>query len=393
MSQGGDVTRIARADVIGSLLRPPYLQEARKAAREGKLELAQARAAEDRAISEAIVLQENTGLDAVTDGEFRRMSFIATIGVRDAELGPLTGFKTLVTDAEWTALWKYPDGSFGGLTLPEDPTKARRSIVVDKVGVKRDIVAEEFPFLKAHTRKAQAKYTFPAPSWHRVAWDPKHSCDAYRTATDFLLAMRDYIRDVVKELIAKGCTYIHMDAPNYAQWHTDPKIRAAFASWGHDMDKELIEDAEIDNSVFDGITGVTRAIHLCRGNAPRGRWLANGGYEAIADRLYPRLTNYDTLLLEYDSPRAGDFSSLAHVRQDTTVVLGLITTKEPRLESQDDLLRRIEQAARYVPIENLALSPQCGFATQAPGNPLSYDDQRRKLELIVDTARKVWPSR
>ena len=129
--------------------------------------------------------------------------------------------------------------------------------------------------------------------------------------------MRDYIRDVVKKLIDAGCEYIHMDAPNYAQWHTDPKIRAAFESWGHDMDTELIEDAEIDNSVFDGITGITRAIHLCRGNAPRGRWLANGGYEAIAERFYPLLTNYDTLLLEYDSPRAGDFSSLKHVRPDT----------------------------------------------------------------------------
>ena len=186
--------KIARADVIGSLLRPPYLQEARTAAREGRLSPAEARAAEDGAITEAVGLQESAGLDAVTDGEFRRMSFIATIGVRDAELGPLTGFKTLVTDAEWTALWKYPDGSFGGLTLPEDQTKARRSIVVDKVGVKRDIVAEEFPFLKAHTHKAQAKYTFPAPSWHRVAWDPKHSRDAYPTAREFLIAMRDYIR-------------------------------------------------------------------------------------------------------------------------------------------------------------------------------------------------------
>jgi 5-methyltetrahydropteroyltriglutamate--homocysteine methyltransferase len=391
-SKGGDVTRIARADVIGSLLRPSYLQEARKAAREGKLDPAQARAAEDRAIAEAVALQENTGLDAVTDGEFRRMSFIATIGVRDAELGPLTGFKTLVTDAEWTGLWKYPDGSFGGLTLPEDPTKARRSIVVDKVGVKRDIVADEFPFLKAHTHKAQAKYTFPAPSWHRVAWDPKHSRDAYRTATDFLLAMRDYIRDVVKELIAKGCTYIHMDAPNYAQWHTDPKIRAAFASWGHDMDKELIEDAEIDNSVFDGITGITRAIHLCRGNAPRGRWLANGGYEAIADRLYPRLTNYDTLLLEYDSPRAGDFSSLAHVRSDTTVVLGLITTKAGKLEDPNAVETRIREASKMVPLERLALSPQCGFASGEYADTMTVAEQEAKLRLVADVARRVWPN-
>jgi 5-methyltetrahydropteroyltriglutamate--homocysteine methyltransferase len=330
-------------------------------------------------------------MDAVTDGEFRRMSFIATIGVRDAELGPLTGFKTLVTDAEWTALWKYPDGSYGGLTLPEDPTKARRSIVVDKVGVKRDIVADEFPFLKQHTKKAIAKYTFPAPSWHRVAWDPKHSRDAYPTARDFLLAMRDYIRGVVEELIAGGCEYIHMDAPNYAQWHTDPKIRAAFESWGHDMDRELIEDAEIDNSVFDGIKGITRAIHLCRGNAPRGRFLATGGYDTIAEKLYPRLTNYDTLLLEYDSPRAGDFSSLKHVRNDTVVVLGLVTTKAGALEDPAFVEARIREAAKIVPLERLALSPQCGFASGEYADTMTMAQEEAKLKLVGEVARKVWP--
>jgi 5-methyltetrahydropteroyltriglutamate--homocysteine methyltransferase len=386
------VGTIARADVIGSLLRPSYLQEARKAAREGRLDPKEARAAEDRAIAEAIAVQENAGMDAVTDGEFRRMSFIATIGVRDAELGPLTGFKTLVADAEWTGLWKNPDGSFGGLTLPEDRTKSRRSIVVEKVGVKRDIVAEEFPFLKAHTRKAQPKYTFPAPSWHRVAWDPKHSRDAYPTARQFLIAMRDYIRDVVKNLIASGCTYIHMDAPNYTQWHTDPSIRAAFESWGHDMDKELIEDAEIDNSVFDGIAGITRAIHLCRGNAPRGRWLANGGYEAIADRLYLRLTNYDTLLLEYDSPRAGDFSSLKHVRSDTVVVLGLVTTKDGRLEDPAAVEARIREAAEIVPLERLALSPQCGFASGEYADTMTPPQQEAKLRLVGEVAERVWPN-
>jgi 5-methyltetrahydropteroyltriglutamate--homocysteine methyltransferase len=386
------VGTIARADVIGSLLRPSYLQEARKAAREGRLDPKEARAAEDRAIAEAIAVQENAGMDAVTDGEFRRMSFIATIGVRDAELGPLTGFKTLVADAEWTGLWKNPDGSFGGLTLPEDRTKSRRSIVVEKVGVKRDIVAEEFPFLKAHTRKAQPKYTFPAPSWHRVAWDPKHSRDAYPTARQFLIAMRDYIRDVVKNLIASGCTYIHMDAPNYTQWHTDPSIRAAFESWGHDMDKELIEDAEIDNSVFDGIAGITRAIHLCRGNAPRGRWLANGGYEAIADRLYLRLTNYDTLLLEYDSPRAGDFSSLKHVRSDTVVVLGLVTTKDGRLEDPAAVEARIREAAEIVPLERLALSPQCGFASGEYADTMTLPQQEAKLRFVGAIADRVWPN-
>lgn len=384
--------KIARADTIGSLLRPAYLQEARKNAREGKISVAEGRAAEDRAIKEAIALQEACGVDTITDGEFRRMSFIATIGVRDADAGPLTGFKTLITDAEWTGLWKYPDGSYGGLTLPEDPTRARRSIVVDKIGVKSDIVAEEFKFLKANTKKGIAKYTFPSPSWHRIAWDPKHSADAYPTAGEFLIAMRDYIREVVKKLVDAGCEYIHMDAPNYAQWYTDPKVRAAFESWGHDMDTELIEDAEIDNSVFDGISGITTGIHLCRGNAPRGRWIANGGYEAISEQLYPLLTNYNTLLLEYDSPRAGDFSSLKHVREDTTVVLGLVTTKDGKLEDPAQVEARIREAAALVPLERLALSPQCGFASGEYADTMTMAEEEAKLRMVADIARRIWPN-
>ncbi len=386
------MTRIARADTIGSLLRPSYLQEARKNAREGKINAAEARAAEDRAIKDAIAMQKAAGIDAVTDGEFRRMSFIATIGVRDAELGPLTGFKTLVTDAEWTSLWKYPDGSYGGLTLPEDKTKARRSIVVDKIGVKRDIVAAEFPFLKKNADGVIAKYTFPSPSWHRIAWDPKHSTDAYPTAEEFLIAMRDYIRDVVKKLVDAGCEYIHMDAPNYAQWYTDPKVRAAFESWGHDMDTELVEDAEIDNSVFDGISGITKAIHLCRGNAPRGRWIANGGYETISEQLYPLLTNYNTMLLEYDGPRAGDFTSLQHVRKDTNVVLGLVTTKDGELEEPAEIEARIAEASRVVPLERLALSPQCGFASGEYADTMTLEEEEAKLRLVGDIARRVWPN-
>jgi 5-methyltetrahydropteroyltriglutamate--homocysteine methyltransferase len=203
--------------------------------------------------------------------------------------------------------------------------------------------------------------------------------------------MRDYIRGVVEELIAGGCEYIHMDAPNYAQWHTDPKIRAAFESWGHDMDRELIEDAEIDNSVFDGIKGITRAIHLCRGNAPRGRFLATGGYDTIAEKLYPRLTNYDTLLLEYDSPRAGDFSSLKHVRNDTVVVLGLVTTKAGALEDPAFVEARIREAAKIVPLERLALSPQCGFASGEYADTMTMAQEEAKLKLVGEVARKVWP--
>jgi len=174
-----------------------------------------------------------------------------------------------------------------------------------------------------------------------------------------------------------------MDAPNYAQWHVDRDNRAAFEGWGHDMAAELIADAEIDNTVFDGIAGVTRAIHICRGNAPGGRWLANGGYESIAAQVFPRLSRYGRLLLEYDTPRAGDFGPLRHVRPEATVVLGLLTTKQGALEDAVAVETRLREAAAEVPLERLAVSPQCGFASGEAGNPLTPEQQEAKL-------RRVW---
>jgi 5-methyltetrahydropteroyltriglutamate--homocysteine methyltransferase len=381
--------RIARADVVGSLLRPQYLLDARKAWREGKLDDKGVHAIEDRAVAEAIALQESAGIDAVTDGEYRRFNFVATMGVRDARDGCLSGFETVETHANWMRLWKNPDGSDGGLVTTE---KAPRSLVVGRIGVRRDLAEEEFAFLKKATKTARAKFTYPAPSWHRVAWEPEYSSGAYPTAREFLLAVRDHTREVVKKLIALGCDYVHLDAPNYSQWHIDPRIREAFASWGRDLDAELIEDAEIDNSVFDGISGITRGIHLCRGNVAGGRWLADGGYGPIAAKLFPRLSNYDTLLLEYDTPRAGDFSPLAHVRKDTAVVLGLVTTKDGKLEDPAAVETRIREAARYVPLERLALSPQCGFASGEYATTMTHAEQEAKLRLVGSVAKKVWPN-
>jgi len=182
-----------------------------------------------------------------------------------------------------------------------------------------------------------------------------------------------------------------MDAPNYAQWHVDRTNRAAFESWGHDMAAELVADAEIDDSVFEGVRGVTRAIHICRGNAPGGRWLADGGYEAIAAEVFPRLTRYDRLLLEYDTPRAGLFGPLGHVRPEATVVLGLLTTKQGSLEDAGAIETRLREASRHVPLERLALSPQCGFASGEAGNPLTPEQQAAKLRRVAEVARRVWP--
>ena len=379
--------KIARADVVGSLLRPQYLLDARNGWREGRVSEAEMHTAEDRAVTEAVAMQEAAGLDAITDGEYRRFNFMATMGVRDARDACLKGFATVETDAGWMRLWRNPDGSDGGLVKTEI---GPRSLVVGKIAPGRDAAGEEFPFLKRAAHKARPKFTYPAPSMHRIAWESEHSRSAYPTARDFLLAVRDHVRAVVEQLIGLGCDYIQLDAPNYSQWHIDPRIRAAFASWGRDLDQELIEDAEIDNSVFKSITGITRAIHLCRGNAPGGRWLADGGYGRVAAEVFPRLSNYDTLLLEYDTPRAGDFSALQHVRSDTTVVLGLITTKNGRLEEPAAVEARIREASAFVPLELLALSPQCGFASGEYATTMTHAEQAAKLRLVGQVAAKVW---
>jgi len=205
--------------------------------------------------------------------------------------------------------------------------------------------------------------------------------------------VRDYIREhVIERAMALGCDYVQMDAPNYGQSYTDAEVMAVMAAEGHDLKAELIADAEIDNSVFEGIAGVTRALHVCRGNGPGGTWSAAGGYDSFAAAMFPRLTNYDSLLLEYDTPRAGDFSPLKNVLPSATVVLGLLTTKEGLLEDAALIEQRIREASRYVPLERLALSPQCGFASAGAGNPLTPAEQEAKLRRVVEVARKVWAS-
>jgi 5-methyltetrahydropteroyltriglutamate--homocysteine methyltransferase len=267
-----------------------------------------------------------------------------------------------------------------------------RPFITRPLQVVRDIVDDEYAFLKTHAR-VRTKLTIPAPSWHRIFWHPEHSRAAYRTPEDFLRTIADYLRTrVIPRLIERGGDYIQLDAPNYAQWHVDPDNRAAFERWGHDMTAELTADAEIDNLAVEGVRGITRAIHVCRGNAPGGRWLANGGYETIAGEVFPRLAAFDRLLLEYDTPRAGDFSPLRHVRPDTEVVLGLLTTKKGELEDGGLVEARIREAARYVALPRLALSSQCGFASGEAGNPLTPEQQDAKLRLVAQVARKVWPS-
>jgi 5-methyltetrahydropteroyltriglutamate--homocysteine methyltransferase len=200
--------------------------------------------------------------------------------------------------------------------------------------------------------------------------------------------MRDYSREVVREVVAMGCDYVQLDAPNYGR-ACDPEFHTLMASQGRrGAVADLQFDAELDSSVFDGITGITRAMHICRGNSA-GAWNAQGGYGAIASDLFPRL-HVDVLLLEYDTPRAGDFTPLRHVLPQQTVVLGLLTTKDGALEDAAAVESRIREAAAYVPLERLALSPQCGFASVEAGNPITPAEQEAKLRLVVQIARRLW---
>jgi 5-methyltetrahydropteroyltriglutamate--homocysteine methyltransferase len=377
-----------RADVVGSLLRPEYLREARNAARTGGFDPGELHALEDRAVLEAIALQESAGIEAISDGEYRRTGWIAFIPMVDDPLfeAPVSGFEFLNAASGWRGLWKTGAGDPADTSAlpPEEPFVTRR------LQVERDIVGDEFSFLKANT-KARAKYTIPAPSWSRIFWHPEYSTDAYPTSDDFIEDIARLTREhIVDRLVDLGCDYIQLDAPNYAQWHIDPGNRAVFEEHGHDMAHELVADADLDNMVFEGLTGVSRAMHMCRGNAPGGMWAASGGYEVISRDVFPRLTNLDRLLLEYDTDRAGGFGPLADVLPHHQVVLGLVTTKDGSLENADDVAARIEEATEHVPLERLAVSPQCGFASGEIARTMTPEEQEAKLRLVGEVARRVW---
>jgi 5-methyltetrahydropteroyltriglutamate--homocysteine methyltransferase len=250
-------------------------------------------------------------------------------------------------------------------------------------------MAAEYAFLARYAR-SRTKFTMAAPSYHRRYWSPTASPAAgYGSPEEFLTEIRDYLRSVAHTLIDLGCDYLQLDAPNYGSL-CDPDTVAAMRAAGRDPDAELEFDAALDSSLFDGLTGVTSALHVCRGNGPAGAWHSAGGYGAISARLFPRVT-VDRLLLEYDSDRAGGFEPLADTRPGTAVVLGLLTTKAPRLERDADVLARIEEASGFKPLADLALSTQCGFASVPVANPVTPEEQRAKLELVVRLARQVWP--
>ncbi len=359
-----------RAEHVGSLLRPPELLQARAAHGAGTLPLEQLRAAEDRAILHVLEKQSVLGLDALTDGEMRRGSWLTDMA--DA----VDGFVSERVPLEW----KGPGGGVEGSTAHAAGAKLRKL---------RKMTGHEVPFLKKNAG-APFKVTLPAPSNFMLASYKTGITDKfYPTNADLLKDLVEIVRDDVQWLVAEGAKYIQFDAPYYSHY-LDPMQQARMKYAGLDPHKELENAIAGDNAAMRDVPrgGVILALHVCRGNS-RSRWYTEGGYDAIAEKLFG-LLQVDRFLLEYDSERSGSFEPLRLVPRGKSVVLGLITTKEPQLESQGEVRRRIDEAAKFVPLENLALSPQCGFASVAAGNLLSADEQWKKLELVVDTARKVW---
>ena len=366
------MTKIIRADQVGSLLRPPELLQARTAYQQGRLTAEQLRQMEDNAILDALEMQKQVGIDIFSDGEYRRADFMkglveAMEGFVPASPSPL----------EWH-------------TRTEVEKETRPGVAVaSKIRPRRRLAAHEAQFLARHAPDP-FKITLPSATLiSQGSYRPGITDQFYATPAALTSELAGIIRNEIQALIDDGVLYIQIDAPNYTSL-ADPHQQERMRQAGINLEQAINEVMTADNASLAGLRrdGTLLAIHLCRGNS-RSRWLAEGSYEPIAEQLFHGL-DVDRFLLEYDSDRTGGFEPLRFVPNNKTVVLGLITTKEPRLEAQDDILRRIEEASCYVPLERLAISPQCGFASSALGNLLTWDDQRRKLELVVEIARKVW---
>jgi 5-methyltetrahydropteroyltriglutamate--homocysteine methyltransferase len=357
-----------RAETIGSLLRPAYLAQARTEYAAGRLTPAAFKVIEDRAVDEAIALQDAAGLDVFTDGEFRRYAFFGHL------VEALEGF-------DKDGGWAIPFHDESGETYTQ-----KRPVVVEKLRWRHQMAVEEYTYLRGRTSKP-VKVTLLSAQQAAAYYDPKMSTGAYATRDAYLADLVDFTRREITELRRLGCEYVQIDAPQYAAL-LDEEIREGYRKRGADPDKLIDACIELDNAIVEGHTGVTFGVHICRGNN-RSMFYASGGYDAIAEQVFRR-TKFHRYLLEYDDARSGTFEPLRYVPDDRVVVLGLVSSKKPRLETVEELRERIAEAAKFVPLERLAVSPQCGFASTEEGNRVTPEDQRLKLEVVGATARSVW---
>jgi 5-methyltetrahydropteroyltriglutamate--homocysteine methyltransferase len=362
-----------RADHVGSLLRPPELLKAREDFAEGRIDAGELRAIEDDAIRDVVKMQEDVGLQSATDGEFRRaswhMDFIYALdGISKADDDLKVQFHNPEGDIEFTPAALKVDG---------------------KLGVSETIFGEDFEFLKETANGVRPKQTIPSPSMVHyrggaAAIDP----EVYPDPDQFWQDLTAAYAEEVRRMAELGCTYLQFDDTSLA-YLNDPQQRAMIAERGEDAE-HLHESyiKHINEALADRPEGMTVTTHMCRGNF-RSSWVAEGGYDFVAEALFGEL-GVDGFFLEYDDPRSGGFEPLRFVPKGKQVVLGLVTTKSGELESKDELKRRIEDASQYVDLDQLCLSPQCGFSSTVEGNVLSYDQEVEKLRLIVETAQEVW---
>ncbi|HEY3684545.1 MAG TPA: cobalamin-independent methionine synthase II family protein [Streptosporangiaceae bacterium] len=366
---------VPRAQPIGSLLRPDAVKRAREDAAAGAITPAELKRAEDAAVDAALAAQAAAGLDVATDGEMRRGHFT---GALSEAVDGLTEVPAAAQD------W------YG--RHPEDRLRYTHGrAVTGRLRRRRSLAQEEWVYARAAARGlgVALKQTLPSPLMMQTYWSPDLSTDAYADPFDMFADAAALLRDEVRDLVALGCPYVQIDAPELALL-VDPAVRESFVARGIDPDRMLTEGVELIASVVD-VPGAAYGLHLCRGNR-EGHWLATGGYAEIASAVFRRAGAFGTFLLEYDDARSGGFEPLADVPDDTAVVLGLVSTKRPGLEDEDELLARIDDASRHHPRDLLALSPQCGFASTLAGNPLTPEDQAAKLALVGRVARRAWPA-
>jgi 5-methyltetrahydropteroyltriglutamate--homocysteine methyltransferase len=375
VSSSNDPRPHYKADHVGSLLRPLELLDARS---NPSLSRDQLREIEDRCILRALQRQEDLGFRIFSDGELRRSQFMGDF---------YDSVEGLDKDGSIARAWKGSSDRPTGVGLLQ-----LTGLVVDKIRQTRRLTGHEVDFLARHSPGA-FKMTLPtANQFPAIAYRKGLSDRAYPTYSDFLWDVVPIIRSEIQALVNEGVTYVQVDAPRYS-YYVDPKWRDYIRNeMGVSPDDALDEAIRVDNACLEGVRreGVTLAIHLCRGNS-RSQWYAEGGYDPIAEKLFNAL-DADLFLLEYESDRAGTFEPLRFVPPNKGVVLGLVSSKVPQLESRDLLCRRIDEASRYVPLANLALSPQCGFASTLEGNLLTENEQWQKLQLVADTARAIWNS-
>ena len=387
----GDIEHL-RVDQNGSLVAPKPLHDAFEQHARGDATDAELRAVQDDAIRDVIRKQEAIGLPVVTDGEFRRRNFQDSFG------NAVSGFD-VPQKVERLTDWREPNKPLHrteqNFNAP-GPAIATRRATAKRLELERNVVLDEYRFGAAlATRPIKVSLIGPDRISQRFAWE--RSQEVYKDIDEFIADVVTIERQMITELIEAGCRYVHMDAPGFTAY-VDQLSLDRMRARGEDPDENLERAIEAENAVIAGFEGVTFGLHICRGN-PRGadsatgkvmpQWHREGHYDSIAERLFSGLKHH-RLLLEYDSERAGDFTPLRFIPKGTIAVLGLVTTKSAELEPSDALRRRIDDAARHLPLDQLALSPQCGFSSGVGGIQLTEEEQWRKFERILETARAVW---